>query len=841
MRIRAWIIGIVCTLLVSGTLVIGGPTREGGDSFTPHSTIYIFRNEDFNAVNGVTGGNGTASDPYVIEGWEIKAGKASGITIRETSAHFIIRNVFVHSSELTYYGISLRDLVNGRVECSNITENWKGMKIRDSSSVDIVSNNITDNEGGLFIKNSYDISIEANLVEGNGRHDGLAVVTSYNITIQANTFSQNDRVGTTISSSSGISLLENEMTMNQIEGVRVSLSTDIAFSGNTYTENPTGLALLTSSSISISGSEATGNILQGMYFDSSSHITVDLSNIIDNDVHGIHVYNSSNVSISRTIFRTNQFGVYISASWDITILDNIPFSNAVGAYAETTSNITFSGNEVYDNWVHGIVASNSNELSFTRNWFNSNNADGIRLVQTTDSMVTNNIFSENLRGMYLENSEGIVTFHNEFKDNAKQARDNKGNENLWESGYPAGGNHWSDYVGTDQFQGPSQNESDPDGIGDVLYEIDSNSQDYYPLMSPPWNLPMAPEDLQATWGDGYVDLTWSPPSSDGGFPVTSYKVYRRTDTGAEVNIADQPWFTYFNDTTVANGERHYYRVAAVNGVGEGPKSNEAVSIPTATPASPTSVKAVLSGNDRENVAINWSLSMDDGSGQGSVVEYRVFRGSNYSSDGDGYQLVASLPNGTFEFEDALVGEGDSSNYFYRVCAVDVNNKTRCSDDQVGKFTRSLAKGPNLVSVPLVLHDSRVDSVLGSLPFSEAWFFDSITKEWSSVVKSKPYSSAAINIDHTMGFWVNVTEDSNFTAAGNVPSPIPVNLVTGWNLIGYSGHGQICTAAEFKNITGAVRVEEYDPMSPPFYTRELNDSEAFVVGHAYWVWVLEGTS
>ncbi len=841
MRIRAWIIGVVCTLLVSGTLVIGGPTREGGDSFIPHSTIYIFGNEDFNAVNGVTGGNGTASDPYVIEGWEIKAGKASGITIRETSAHFIVRNVFVHSSGLTYYGISLRDLVNGRVECSNITENWKGMNIRGSSSVDIVSNNITDNEGGLYIKDSYDISIEANLVEGNGRHDGLAVVTSYNITIQANTFSQNDRVGATISSSSGISLLENEITMNQIEGIRVSLSTDITFSGNTYTENPTGLALLASSSISISGSEATRNILQGMYFDSSSLITVDLSNIIDNDVHGIHVYNSSNVSISRTLFRTNRFGVYISASWDITISDNIPFSNANGAYSEASSNITFTRNQVYDNWIHGFAASNSDELTLTRNRFHSNNVDGIRLTQTANSTVTNNIFSENLRGMYLENSEGMVTFHNEFKNNTKQVRDNKGNENSWEYGYPAGGNYWSDYVGTDQFKGPSQNESDPDGIGNVPYEIDSNSQDLYPLISPPWNLPTAPEDLLASWGDGYVDLTWSPPSSDGGFPVTSYKVYRRTGAGEEVSIADQPWFTHYNDTTVANGARHYYRVTAVNGVGEGPRSNEAASIPTAIPASPTSVKAVLSGNDRENVAINWSLSMDDGSGQGSVVEYRVFRGSNFSSDGDEYQLIASVPNGTFEFEDALAGEGDPSNYFYRVCAVDVNNRTRCSDDQVGKFTRSLAKGPNLVSVPLVLHDPRVDSVLGSLPFSQAWFFDSITKEWSSVVKSKPYSLASINIDHTMGFWVNVTEDSNLTVAGNVPSPTPANLVTGWNLIGYSDHGQICTAAEFKNITGAVRVEEYDPMSPPFYTRELNDSETFVVGHAYWVWVLEGTS
>jgi parallel beta-helix repeat protein len=301
------------------------------------------------------------------------------------------------------------------------------------------------------------------------------------------------------------------------------------------------------------------------------------------------------------------------------------------------------------------VALNSNDLSLTNNQFHSNNADGIRLAQTTSSLVTDNVFSENLRGVNLENSAGIVTSHNEFKDNADQVRDNKGGENSWDHGYPAGGNYWSDYIGTDLFKGPSQNESDADGIGDLPYEIDSNSHDYYPLMSLPWNMPTAPENLQASWGDGYVNLTWFPPGSDGGFPITKYKVYRRTGAGGEIHLADEVWFTYFNDTTVTNGERHYYRVSAVNGVGEGPKSNEAASIPTAVPGPPTDMKAVLSGSGRENVVIYWSMSIDDGMGQNSVVEYRVFRGSNFSSDGDGYKLIAGQSNGTFAYEDVLVG------------------------------------------------------------------------------------------------------------------------------------------------------------------------------------------
>jgi parallel beta-helix repeat protein len=479
---------------------------------------------------------------------------------------------------------------------------------------------------------------------------------------------------------------------------------------------------------------------------------------------------------------------------------------------------------------------NSDNLSFSRNRFHSNNVDGIRLAQTIDSMITDNILSENMRGVYLENSVGIVTSHNEFKDNSNQVRDNLGNENTWDFGYPAGGNYWNDYFGTDDFKGPSQNESDADGIGDLPYEIDSNSRDYFPLMSPPWNLPAAPENLQASWGDGYVNLTWSPPSSDGGFPVTMYKIYRRTVTGGEFHLADEPWFDYYNDTTVTNGQRHYYRVSAVNGVGEGPKSNEAASIPTAVPLPPTEVKAVLNGGGRENVAINWSLSMDDGAGQGSVEEYRIFRGSNYSSDGDGYLIIATLPNGTFEFEDVNVGEGDPSNYYYRVCAVDVNNKTRCSEEQVGKFTRSLANGPNLVSIPLILDDSTVDSVLASVPFSEAWFFDSVKKEWRSLITSKPYGTPNIVIDQMSGFWLNVTGDSNLTVAGLVPLSQSIPLPAGWNLLGAPSFDRTVTVGDLKSLYPIRRVECFDSSNSPYYLRLMQDSENLLLGQGYWLYV-----
>src|SRR5581483_10158931 len=96
--------------------------------------------------------------------------------------------------------------------------------------------------------------------------------------------------------------------------------------------------------------------------------------------------------------------------------------------------------------------------------------------------------------------------------------------------------------------------------------------------------PSAPASLTATPGNAQVSLSWSA-AADGGSTVTNYKVYRGTTSGGETLLTTLGSVLSYTDTGVTNGQTYYYKVSAVNSVGEGPKSAEA----SATPSAPTTV------------------------------------------------------------------------------------------------------------------------------------------------------------------------------------------------------------------------------------------------------------
>ncbi len=262
---------------------------------------------------------------------------------------------------------------------------------------------------------------------------------------------------------------------------------------------------------------------------------------------------------------------------------------------------------------------------------------------------------------------------------------------------------------------------------------------------------------------------------------------------------------------------------------------------------PRNIMTELTGRNSENVTLTWNLSWNDGQRANDVTGYEIYRSLTYDKERMGYSLIDSTPNQTAQYVDSFSGEGDPNNYFYYVCAINGTGNSSCSSDQAAKFTRSLSKGPNLISIPLIQSDQSIQTALQTLSYENAWSYDSINQEWKSFMKSKPYVQSLEYLNHTMGIWVNVTQDSNLTVAGVVPSSTTISLQAGWNLVGFPSSDDNYTVADLKAAVAVERIEGFDGLAPPYFLRVLNDGDFLQAGLGYWIrvatptiWTVENT-
>jgi titin len=97
------------------------------------------------------------------------------------------------------------------------------------------------------------------------------------------------------------------------------------------------------------------------------------------------------------------------------------------------------------------------------------------------------------------------------------------------------------------------------------------------------NIPGAPTNLGITATSTEATLTWSPPSSNGGSPITGYKIYRGTSATNLGLLATVGNLTSYNDQKVSSGQTYYYQVEAVNAanMNSSRSSSENVLVPVA--------------------------------------------------------------------------------------------------------------------------------------------------------------------------------------------------------------------------------------------------------------------
>jgi hypothetical protein len=99
----------------------------------------------------------------------------------------------------------------------------------------------------------------------------------------------------------------------------------------------------------------------------------------------------------------------------------------------------------------------------------------------------------------------------------------------------------------------------------------------------PVAVPGAPCGGSAVGSDRVVHLSWSP-SNDRGSAITGYKLYRSTAPGSEKLLVTVGTRTAYSNTGLTNGKTYYYRLSAVNAVGEGPLGPEISGTPSVASA-----------------------------------------------------------------------------------------------------------------------------------------------------------------------------------------------------------------------------------------------------------------
>jgi len=320
----------------------------------------------------------------------------------------------------------------------------------------------------------------------------------------------------------------------------------------------TGINITGRSNVAIRNMEIRA-FYRGIYILSSLNITVSGSNIAGNDRCGIYVYYSSNNTIfGNQVTSTNEYGIYIRNSFGNTVSENNVIDNPAhadgigiglkledssdnmvsennmtnnnyGLYHYNGSRNVISGNNITNNWIgiHTDWWTSNNTIS--RNNI-ANNGAAISIRYSSNNIISGNNVTANKYGISLE---GILLssnsfYHNNFLNNTNQVYISpSGYVNIWDDGYPSGGNYWSDYVGDDTYSGPYQNETCRDGIGDIAYTIDENNRDRYPLINP-WlthlNPPVARFTYSPTIPSASEEITFDASSSfDLDEDIVSYR------------------------------------------------------------------------------------------------------------------------------------------------------------------------------------------------------------------------------------------------------------------------------------------------------------------------------
>jgi parallel beta-helix repeat protein len=316
---------------------------------------------------------------------------------------------------------------------------------------------------------------------GNDNGNGITLDGRTNVTINHLTITTFN-VGIMLTNSNNTQIVENSVTANSQTGISVTMNCfHNNLTGNNVTKTPgVGIWLQGSTSSTLSNNIITGNG-DGIYLFTSFNNILS-GNTMEGNTYNFGVYGTDLPSFTQSIDTSNVVDgkpVYYLVNQSNTVISLDTYSNAGYLGFVNCGNITVQGMTPPNN-VQGVLLAFTSNAKITENNL-ANNGAGIYLWSSPNNTLSGNNVTNNSYGIISVSSSNNNIFYNTFTNNPTQAY-TEDSSDIWDEGYPYGGNHWSDYNGTDIYSGPYQNETESDGIGDSRYTVDPNNIDQYPLM-----------------------------------------------------------------------------------------------------------------------------------------------------------------------------------------------------------------------------------------------------------------------------------------------------------------------------------------------------------------------
>jgi parallel beta-helix repeat protein len=220
----------------------------------------------------------------------------------------------------------------------------------------------------------------------------------------------------------------------------------------------------------------------GFYWYDINNVTVKNTNIKD-FAYGVFIRSSSNSTVSGNTMTNIADGVFLFYSYNTTVSGNTITNSTYGVGLGTSDNSVISGNIITNSSSTGISIDGSDNTVISGNAITNSSSTGVSIWSSNNGIVSGNTIANSIYGVFFSGSSNNKIYHNNFINNLYPAHASLDSpNNVWDDGYPSGGNYWSGYSDVDICSGPYQNQTGNDGIWDHPYVIDANNRDNYPTV-----------------------------------------------------------------------------------------------------------------------------------------------------------------------------------------------------------------------------------------------------------------------------------------------------------------------------------------------------------------------